>query len=253
MPGETDHSRAAVFRSPERRESRAAIADNRRHRGKSLDIAEQRGRLPGAHYGRERRLHARDAAFAFDGIEQRRLFAAFVCACAGVRIKIEIETGALDVLAQVAARVGFADGAVHVIDQVAIFAANVDVAFVRVHRAAGDQDAFDQLMRIVFHQQPILAGARLALVGIDDDVLRLGRRARHEAPFHAGGKSRAAAAAQSRDFDLFDDLLGSHLHGLEKGFEAVVGEIGIERSGVGEAKATGQDFDFERAGFVIEH
>ncbi len=209
--------------------------------------------MPGANHRRERRLHARNAAFAFDGIEQRGFFAALVGAGAGMRVEIEIETRSLDVLAQVAARIRFGDGAIHGLDQVAILAANIDVALVRIDGAAGDQNALDQLVRIVLHQQPVLASARLAFVGVDDDVLRLGRRARHEAPLHAGGKSRAAAAAQGGSFHFLDDLLGRHLHGLEKGLVAVGGEIGVERFGIRETKALGQDFDFERAGFVIEH
>ena len=108
-------------------------------------------------------------------------------------------------------------------------------------------------MRIVFHQQPVLAGAGLALVGINNDVFGLGRSARHKAPLQAGRKSGAAAAAQSRNFHFLNDLLGRHLHGLEKGLEAVGGEIRIERCGVGQTKALGDDLYFEGTGFVIEH
>ena len=61
-------------------------------------------------------------------------------------------------------RVRLGDRLVHDLDQVAILAANVDVARVRVHREPRDQHAFDQLVRIVFDQHAILAGARLALV-----------------------------------------------------------------------------------------
>ena len=43
---------------------------------------------------RERRLHARDAALAFERIEQRRFFAALVGARARMRVEIEIETRA---------------------------------------------------------------------------------------------------------------------------------------------------------------
>src|SRR6266567_1069528 len=60
-------------------------------------------------------------------------------------------------------------------------------------------------------QQPVFAGARLALVPVDHDVFRLGRIARHEAPFHARGKAGSAAAAQIRNLDLFDDVLPRHV------------------------------------------
>ena len=81
--------------------------------------------------------------------------------------------------------------------------------------------------------------------------LGLGDCAWNEAPLQAGGKSGAAAAAQGRNFYFLDDLLGRHLNRLEKGFVAIGGEIGIERFRIPETKALGQDFYFERAGFVI--
>src|SRR5258708_29802557 len=112
-----------------------------------------------------------------------------------MRVDVEVKTGALYVFSQVAARVGFGDGPIHDVDEITILAANIDVAFVRVNGAACDQNAFDQLMRIVFHQQPILAGAGLALIRIYDDVLWLRRSPGHEAPLHAGGKTRAAASS----------------------------------------------------------
>ena len=55
-------------------------------------------------------------------------------------------------------------------------AADIDVAGVRAHREAGDQAAFDQLVRVVAHDVAVLAGARLALVGVDDEVVRPRRR-----------------------------------------------------------------------------
>ena len=52
-----------------------------------------------------------------------------------VRGQIEIEAACRDVVAQIAARVGFVDGAIHDVDQIAILAADVDVTLVRLDRA----------------------------------------------------------------------------------------------------------------------
>ena len=73
-------------------------------------------------------------------------------------------------------------------------------------RAAGDQASFDEQMRIVPHDLAILAGARLGLVGVDDEIARaavglLG----HERPFHAGRESGAAAAALAGRLHFVDD------------------------------------------------
>ena len=62
----------------------------------------------------------------------------------------------------------------------------------------GEQRAFDQEMRIVAHDVPVLAGAGLGLVGIDHEIVRTAvGLLRHERPFEAGGKAGAAAAAQA--------------------------------------------------------
>src|SRR5947208_1576698 len=83
------------------------------------------------------------------------------------------------------------------------FAAHVDVASVRRHGAAGDQAAFDQKMRIVPHDLAVFAGARLRLVGIDDEIMRAAvGLLRHERPFQSGRKSGAAAPALPRRLDF---------------------------------------------------
>ena len=81
-----------------------------------------------------------------------------------------------------------------------------------IHRAAGDQAAFDKKMRIVPHDLAILAGAGLGLVGVDHEVVRpVADRLRHERPFHAGREARAAAAAQAGGLDLGDDGVAAFL------------------------------------------
>src|SRR5205823_2653881 len=72
-----------------------------------------------------------------------------------------------------------------------------------VHRVDGvcrDRRAFDELVRIALEEPTVLERAGLHLVGVRDDVLgrRCIRAHRHEAPLLSGGKTRAAAAAQSR-------------------------------------------------------
>jgi hypothetical protein len=62
-------------------------------------------------------------------------------------------------------------------------------------------------MRVVAQDIAILEGARLAFVGIADDVLVARESPRHEAPLQAGRKTRAATAAQNRLLDFGDDLI----------------------------------------------
>ena len=65
------------------------------------------------------------------------------------------------------------DGRGHPADRVHRLAADVDERLCCAHRVAGDDDALDHRVRVVHHQRQVTAGARLALVGVDHDVVRL--------------------------------------------------------------------------------
>jgi hypothetical protein len=66
-------------------------------------------------------------------------------------------------------------------------------------------------VRVVTQDVAVLERARLAFVGIAHQILGAGILARHETPFQAGRKSRAAAASQRRLFHLGNNLLGRDL------------------------------------------
>ena len=87
-------------------------------------------------------------------------------------------------------------------------AADVDVGAARPDGVGADQGAFEELVRVLLADQPVLEGAGLALVGVHAQVLRLVGGLGDEAPLRARGEARAAAAAQTRPLDQIDDLLG---------------------------------------------
>ena len=77
-----------------------------------------------------------------------------------------------------------------------VFATQVNVALVRAHCVRRDQAALDQQMRIVAHDIPVLAGAGLGFVSVDDEIVRtLLHHLRHEGPFQPGREAGAAAAS----------------------------------------------------------
>src|SRR5690606_12756255 len=78
---------------------------------------------------------------------------------------------------------------------------------------AGDGHALDHRVRVVAQDVAVLAGARLGLVRVAQDVLLARRIARHEAPLQAGREAGAATAAQARLLDHLDDLLRRDLLG----------------------------------------
>ena len=80
----------------------------------------------------------------------------------------DVEVPAVDVvLADELGRVGLVDGGLQALALAHELAAHVDVGGVRAHGEGGEQRALDQEMGIVAHDLPVLAGAGLALVGVD--------------------------------------------------------------------------------------
>jgi hypothetical protein len=73
-------------------------------------------------------------------------------------------------------------------------------------------------VRVEHQDVAVLAGARLALVGVADQVLLARELARHEAPLQAGREARAAAAAQAGGLDLGDHLI------LRQAFAAILAQ-----------------------------
>ena len=103
---------------------------------------------------------------------------------------------------------------------------------VRLDRLGRDQRALEEAERDAEHDLAVLERARLGLVGVDHEVVRLGDlvRLRHEAPLAAGREEGAAAAAQVRGVELLDHLVGRHRARLRERLEAadglVVGDLG---------------------------
>ncbi len=122
-------------------------------------------------------------------------------------VNVEVEIPTVDVvLADQLGLVGLLDGGFHDLALANVFAADVDVASVGLHGEGSDQAAFDEQVGIMAHDLPVLAGAGLGLVGVDDEIVRpvlhlLG----HEGPLQAGVEAGAAPAAQARVLDVGDD------------------------------------------------
>src|SRR5204862_3141884 len=74
------------------------------------------------------------------------------------------------------------------------------------HGVAGDRHAFQQLVRIVSEQKPILERSWLTFGTIADQIFCRTGILRHGLPFHAGWKAGTASTAKGRPLDLGDDL-----------------------------------------------
>ena len=211
--------------------------------GDGFGVVDDRGSAVEADDRGEGRLDARDAALAFERFHQRGFFAHFVGAGAGLRDDLEFGFGPEDVFAEEALRVGIGDGLLHDLEEVAVFAAQVDEADLGADGEAGDDGSFNDGVRIVQEDQVVLAGAGLAFVAVDQNVLGLGRLLGHERPLQAGGKARAAAAAQIGGLHLVDDPVGALRQAFLRGFVAAELDVLVD-IGRALAEATGHDLDF---------
>ena len=123
---------------------------------------------------------------------------------------IEIPARLGSIFSQKTRGIGLVNGVLQGFALANIFAANVDVTCVRIHRKRGNQRPFDQRVRIVAHNFAVFACARLGLVSIDDQIGRAPIAFFwHERPFQTRWKARATAATQSRCLHLINDPIAA--------------------------------------------
>src|SRR5205085_1742352 len=160
-------------------------------------------------------------------LQQPGLLAADIGASAAVQIKVHVIAGAAGILAEEPRVVGLLDRDLEVLRLVVELAANVDVGRGRTHAGAGDETTFEQPMRVIAQDFAVLACAGLALVGIDDEIVRPLGLLRHERPFESGREAGAAAPAQPRLLDLLDDPVAA----LENDVLGAVPDAAAARAG----------------------
>ena len=85
----------------------------------------------------------------------------------------------------------------------AVFVTQIDVRRVRANRMARDRDAFEQLVRILLHQDAVVERARLALVGVDAQVNRPRMILRQEGPLQPAEKPAPPRPRRPESFTSF--------------------------------------------------
>src|SRR5271155_1874207 len=205
MPREAVDLGTGVLRPADSGEpARAATQDHRYDRDR-LDIVDRGRAAIETDLRREGRLQARLALAAFKTFEQPGFLAANIGASAAMQVEFKIPAGATGVFADQAGVIGLVDGGLEALCLVIKLAADIDIASVDTHADRGEQAAFDQLVRVVADDVPVLAGAWLTLIGIDAKIGRTVALLWHERPLEAGREPGAAAPAQSGFLDLLDD------------------------------------------------
>ena len=208
-----------------------------------LGVVDDRGAAIEADDRREGWLDARDSTLAFEGLHEGGFFADLVCARAALRDDLKFGLGAEDAFAEEATRVRIGYSLLHDLENVAVLSTQVDEAGLCAYGKAGDDCSLNDGMRIVKKDQVIFAGARFALVTVDQNVFRFGRLLGHERPFHPGWEACAAATAKIGCLHLLDDPLGPLGETLLRGFVAAEFDVFVDvRCAL--AEATGHNFHF---------
>src|SRR5262249_53555219 len=151
-----------------------ALGQDQRHERERLDVVDDRWLLPEPVRAGKRWLVSRLGAFALDGLEEGRLLAADVAARAPEDTHVEGPTEQApppDARPEQALSAAGCQLALEPLGLSLVFVAYIDDAFLSAHDEAAQDHALDHQVRNVIEDEPVLEGARLALVGIADDVL----------------------------------------------------------------------------------
>ena len=164
--------------------------------GEGFHVVQDARLLPETGDGGEGGARSRHAAFALDRGHQGRFLAADEGAGALVDLQIKVKAGPEDVLSQEAVLSGLVDGDVQAVDGQRILGAAVDVTLMGSDRPGGDDHAFQNGVRVRLQDAAVHKGARVAFVGVAQDVFNVAGGSGGKLPFHTGRETSAAAAAE---------------------------------------------------------
>ena len=109
------------------------------------------------------------------------------------------------------------------------------------NRVGSDEAAFDELMRIPAHELAILERARLRLVGVAKQVVRLSLLLGHERPLHTGREASTTAPPQPGRLHHVDDVVGAHAQRLFERLVAATLDVGVDMALLGVAEILAED------------
>ncbi len=167
------------------------------HAAECFDIIDDGWFAEQAFDGGEGGFDARPRALAFKAFDQSGFFAADVGPGTAMQDDVEVEAGAMNVPAEDPGSVAFANGSIQNAVAGAVLVSKIKIGAIGPNGVAGENDALDQLMRVLFHQVAVVEGAGFAFISVDGKVDRSWVILWKERPFKPGGKSGATSTAEA--------------------------------------------------------
>ena len=124
---------------------------------------------------------------------------------------MEAEIRSEDLIAQQAHVHCLLDRDIEPFNRQRVFGPAVYVTFTGAHGVSADRHPFQHPVRVAFEHATVHECARVAFIGVTDDVLLIAWCVFGKFPFQSGRKSCAAAATQPRLFDFVNHLFTGHL------------------------------------------
>ena len=159
--------------------------------------------------GGKRRLHARQATFSFERLQQGGFLPANIRAGSSMHPDINPHAGALNVFADVACPAGLCDRLLEDPRSQDKLAPYINVGRFGSNRVTGQNDPFQHLVRITLDKLTVFKRAGLAFVGIAAEITGTLIILGEETPFDPSGEAGAATTPEAG----FNDEL-RHVGGL---------------------------------------
>ena len=110
-------------------------------------------------------------------------------------VDIEIKAGAENVFTQNPILAGLVDGFLHPFEGELIFAAYINVTFVRADRISGNQHSLDDGEGVSFKDDTVFKGSGFAFICIANDIFLCARRFADRFPLNSSRKTSPTATA----------------------------------------------------------
>src|SRR3974390_836165 len=136
------------------------------HIGESFCIIDNGGLSPESAQLRERGFASRNAPLALQRVQERRFLSADIPPGTGVNAHIEIEPGTENRGAEISFPVSFSDSPADPVGRTPVSPAQKDIARIGLYGISGQNQSFQELVRISLHQDAILESARFHFVGV---------------------------------------------------------------------------------------